>query len=73
MIPIPLMFRFPLLPRSSLFFMLPARSKILREYERVVIVRLARLLSNIKGQGIIPVFCPVDHMIRISCARRRSK
>ena len=40
--------------------------KILREYERGVIFRLGRLLSEPKGPGLIFVFAPVDRMVRIS-------
>lgn len=40
--------------------------KILREYERGVIFRLGRLLSQPKGPGIIFVFKPVDKMVRVS-------
>ena len=40
--------------------------KILREYERGVILRLGRLLPYAKGPGIILVFAPVDRMVRIS-------
>ncbi len=40
--------------------------KILPEYERGVIFRLGRLLSDAKGPGIFLVFAPVDRMVRIS-------
>src|SRR5512141_794909 len=40
--------------------------KILAEYERGVIFRLGRLLSEAKGPGLIFVFAPVDRMVRIS-------
>ncbi len=40
--------------------------KILTEYERGVIFRLGRLLSDAKGPGVILVFAPVDRMVRIS-------
>ena len=40
--------------------------KILREYERAVIFRLGRLLSEPKGPGVIFVFPPIDRMERIS-------
>lgn len=39
---------------------------ILREYERGVIFRLGRLLSEAKGPGIILVFRPIDRIVRIS-------
>jgi regulator of protease activity HflC (stomatin/prohibitin superfamily) len=40
--------------------------KILREYERGVIFRLGRLLTDPKGPGLIFVFAPVDRMVRVS-------
>src|SRR5512141_2836929 len=40
--------------------------KILAEYERGVIFRLGRLLSEAKGPGLIFVFAPIDRMVRIS-------
>ena len=40
--------------------------KVLREYERGVIFRLGRVLSEPKGPGIILVFAPIDRMVRIS-------
>src|SRR6516162_987243 len=40
--------------------------KILREYERGVIFRLGRLLSDPKGPGLIFVFAPLDRMVRVS-------
>lgn len=40
--------------------------KILREYERGVIFRLGRLLSEPKGPWIIFVFAPLDRMVRVS-------
>jgi len=40
--------------------------KILREYERGVIFRLGRLLSDPKGPGLIFVFAPMDRMVRVS-------
>src|ERR1700688_753957 len=40
--------------------------KILREYERGVIFRLGRLLSEPKGPGLIFVFAPVERMVRVS-------
>ncbi|WP_321473120.1 slipin family protein [uncultured Paludibaculum sp.] len=40
--------------------------KILREYERAVIFRLGRVLSEPKGPGLILVFAPIDRMVRIS-------
>src|SRR5213075_2566149 len=40
--------------------------KILPEYERGVIFRLSRLLSEAKGPGIFLVFAPIDRIVRIS-------
>ena len=40
--------------------------KILAEYERGVIFRLGRLLSQAKGPGIILVFAPIDRIVRVS-------
>ncbi|HWB85866.1 MAG TPA: slipin family protein [Bryobacteraceae bacterium] len=40
--------------------------KILREYERGVIFRLGRLLSQPKGPGIVLVFAPLDRIVRVS-------
>src|SRR5689334_24472884 len=40
--------------------------KILREYERGVIFRLGRVLSQPKGPGLILVFAPIDRIVRIS-------
>src|SRR6476620_2251422 len=40
--------------------------KILREYERGVIFRLGRVLSQPKGPGVILVFAPIDRIVRIS-------
>jgi len=40
--------------------------KILREYERGVIFRLGRLLSQPKGPGVILVFAPIDRIVRVS-------
>jgi len=39
--------------------------KILNEYERGVIFRLGRLLTQPKGPGIILVFAPIDKMVKI--------
>ena len=40
--------------------------KILREYERAVIFRLGKLLSQPKGPGVVLVFAPIDRMVRVS-------
>jgi regulator of protease activity HflC (stomatin/prohibitin superfamily) len=39
--------------------------KILSEYERGVIFRLGRVLSNPKGPGIILVFAPLDRIVQV--------
>jgi regulator of protease activity HflC (stomatin/prohibitin superfamily) len=39
---------------------------ILREYERGVVFRLGRLLSEPKGPGLIWVFFPIDRIVRVS-------
>src|SRR3954462_9240940 len=40
--------------------------KILPEYERGVIFRLGRLLSEAKGPGLFLVFAPIDKIVRVS-------
>jgi regulator of protease activity HflC (stomatin/prohibitin superfamily) len=40
--------------------------KILNEYERGVIFRLGRLLTDAKGPGLILVWFPIDRMVRVS-------
>ena len=40
--------------------------KILNEYERAVVFRLGKLLSEPKGPGVIFVFAPLDKMVRVS-------
>ena len=47
-------------------FYLLSSIKILNEYERGVIFRLGKLLSQPKGPGIIFVFAPIDRMARVS-------
>src|SRR5204862_6774380 len=39
---------------------------VLREYERGVIFRVGRLLSEPKGPGLILVFFPIDRIVRVS-------
>src|SRR5438552_14319757 len=39
--------------------------KILAEYERGVIFRLGKLLPRPKGPGVILVFAPIDHIVRV--------
>ena len=43
-----------------------ASIKILNEYERAVVFRLGKLLSQPKGPGVILVFPPLDKMVRVS-------
>jgi regulator of protease activity HflC (stomatin/prohibitin superfamily) len=40
--------------------------KVLNEYERGVIFRLGKLLSQPKGPGLVFVFAPIDRMVRVS-------
>jgi regulator of protease activity HflC (stomatin/prohibitin superfamily) len=47
-------------------FYLLTSIKILNEYERAVIFRLGKLLSEPKGPGVILVFAPIDRMVRVS-------
>jgi regulator of protease activity HflC (stomatin/prohibitin superfamily) len=47
-------------------FYLISSIKILNEYERAVIFRLGKLLSQPKGPGVILVFAPLDRMARVS-------
>jgi len=47
-------------------FYLLSSIKILNEYERAVVFRLGKLLSEPKGPGVIFVFAPIDKMIRVS-------
>jgi len=47
-------------------FYLVTSIQILAEYERGVIFRLGKLLSEPKGPGVILVFRPIDRIVRIS-------
>ena len=47
-------------------FYLIASIKILNEYERGVVFRLGKLLSQPKGPGVVLVFAPIDRMARVS-------
>jgi len=40
--------------------------RILYEYQRGVVFRLGRVFAKPKGPGLILVFWPVDHMVRVS-------
>ncbi len=60
-----------LIPPTLIFaaivvFYLISSIKILNEYERGVIFRLGKLLSQPKGPGVILVFAPLDRMVRVS-------
>ncbi len=56
----------PLIGGIIIVIYLLSSIKILNEYERGVIFRLGRLLSEPKGPGVIFVFSPLDRMVRIS-------
>ncbi len=47
-------------------FILSKWINILKEYERGVIFRLGRVLSEAKGPGLIFVLWPIDRMVRVS-------
>src|SRR5712692_5577504 len=53
-------------PVLVILIYLVASIKILREYERGVIFRLGRVLTEPKGPGFFLVFAPIDRMVRIS-------
>ena len=55
-----------LLPILIVAIYLLSSIKILAEYERGVIFRLGRVLSQPKGPGVILVFAPIDRIVRIS-------
>ena len=55
-----------IVPLAIIVVYLLSSIKILREYERGVIFRLGRVLSQPKGPGIFLVFAPVDRMVRTS-------
>jgi regulator of protease activity HflC (stomatin/prohibitin superfamily) len=55
-----------LIPIVVIVIYLISSIKILAEYERAVIFRLGRVLSQPKGPGVILVFTPIDRMVRIS-------
>jgi regulator of protease activity HflC (stomatin/prohibitin superfamily) len=57
---------FPIVATVIVVIYLLSSIKILAEYERGVIFRLGRLLSEAKGPGIILVFAPIDRIVRIS-------
>jgi regulator of protease activity HflC (stomatin/prohibitin superfamily) len=51
---------------AILVFYLLSSIKILNEYERAVVFRLGKLLSDPKGPGVIFIFAPLDRMVRVS-------
>src|SRR5712692_7396502 len=55
-----------LIPILIIVIYLISSIKILAEYERGVIFRLGRVLSEPKGPGVILVFVPIDRMVRTS-------
>src|SRR5712692_8919556 len=55
-----------LIPILIIVIYLISSIKILAEYERGVVFRLGRVLSQPKGPGVILVFKPIDRMVRIS-------
>jgi regulator of protease activity HflC (stomatin/prohibitin superfamily) len=55
-----------LIPILVIVIYLISSIKILAEYERGVIFRLGRVLSQPKGPGVILVFAPIDRIVRIS-------
>src|ERR1700732_4665272 len=55
-----------LLPILIIAIYLLSSIKILAEYERGVVFRLGRVLSQPKGPGVILVFKPIDRLVRIS-------
>jgi regulator of protease activity HflC (stomatin/prohibitin superfamily) len=57
---------FPIIVVGLIVLYVLGSIKVLREYERGVIFRLGRVLPKPKGPGIILVFAPIDHIVRIS-------
>ena len=39
---------------------------ILNEYERAVVFRLGRLVSRVKGPGLVLIYWPIDRMVKMS-------
>ena len=56
----------PLIALLVIVIYLISSIKILAEYERGVIFRLGRVLSEPKGPGVILVFTPIDRIARVS-------
>ena len=59
-------FDFTFIPILIIIVYLISSIKILAEYERGVIFRLGRVLSQPKGPGLILVFAPIDRIVRMS-------
>ena len=57
---------FFLIAVAVVVFYLLGSIKILNEYERAVVFRLGKLLSQPKGPGVVLVFAPIDRMARVS-------
>jgi regulator of protease activity HflC (stomatin/prohibitin superfamily) len=57
---------FPFIVIGLLVMYLLNSIKILQEYEKGVIFRLGRVLSEPKGPGLIFVFAPIDKMVKMS-------
>ncbi|HTD23299.1 MAG TPA: slipin family protein [Terriglobales bacterium] len=55
-----------MVPVAIVVIYLLSSIKILREYERGVVFRLGRVLSQPKGPGVVLVFAPLDRIVRIS-------
>jgi regulator of protease activity HflC (stomatin/prohibitin superfamily) len=55
-----------LIPVVIIAFYVLSSIKVLNEYERGVIFRLGKLLSEPKGPGVILVFAPIDRIVRVS-------
>src|SRR5712692_9880094 len=60
------MFELPTIAALIIGLHLISSIQILAEYERGVIFRLGRLLSQPKGPGVILVFAPIDRIVRVS-------
>ena len=60
--------QFPILLVPLLIFIIWVFNSlnVLREYERGVVFRLGRLISEPKGPGLIWVFWPIDKIVRVS-------
>src|SRR5277367_2549252 len=59
-------FSLPMIVAVIIAIYLLSSIKILAEYERGVIFRLGRVLTQAKGPGVILVFRPIDRIVRIS-------